>query len=158
MAGTQYVTPLTDALERDGIAFELLEHPTTMTAVAEAVALGLRPEEVAKTIVVAGPSGNVRVVVPASERIDMHKLRDLLEAGKDVHLLTEEDMAREYPQFELGAVPPVGGPADGVIVDRRLAERDSIVLEAGAHDQSIRLAPADLIRLADARIADVCSD
>ncbi|HEY7381891.1 MAG TPA: YbaK/EbsC family protein [Gaiella sp.] len=158
MAGTGSVTTLTRALDEAGIAYEVLEHPRTDTAAAEAAALGLEQDEVAKTIVVSGTAGNVRVVVPASERIDMHKLRELLDAGKEAHLLAEGDLAREYPEFELGAVPPVGGRDDAVIVDRRVAERSAVVLEAGTHDHSVRLATADLVALTHARIADVCSD
>jgi prolyl-tRNA editing enzyme YbaK/EbsC (Cys-tRNA(Pro) deacylase) len=32
------------------------------------------------------------------------------------------------------------------------------VLEAGTHDQSVRIALADLVRVSDAQIADVCVD
>jgi prolyl-tRNA editing enzyme YbaK/EbsC (Cys-tRNA(Pro) deacylase) len=35
--------------------------------------------------------------------------------------------------FELGAVPPFGGPAgDRTVVDRRLAEQESVLIEAGS--------------------------
>lgn len=149
---------LTDALEAANVPFELLEHPTTMTAAAEAEALGLKPHEVAKTIVVEAPTGRVRVVLPASERIDMHKLRELLGGGKELHLLDEEALGAAYPEFELGAVPPVGGPTDAVLVDRRLADLPSLVLEAGTHDRSLRLASADLVSVANATIGDVCAD
>ena len=69
---------LTDALEAAGVPFELLEHVPTQTAAGEALALGLTPHEVAKTIVVTAPEGNTRVLLPASERLDLHKLmRDI---------------------------------------------------------------------------------
>jgi len=59
--------------------------------------------------------------------------------------------------FELGAVPPFGGPTgDRAVLDRRLAARESVVLEAGSHERSVRLRTRDLIRLADAPIADIC--
>jgi prolyl-tRNA editing enzyme YbaK/EbsC (Cys-tRNA(Pro) deacylase) len=45
-----------------------------------------------------------------------------------------------------------------VIVDTHVADRDSIVLEAGSHDDSIRIATADLIRVADAQVAEICAD
>ena len=41
-------------------------------------------------------------------------------------------MAHDYPEFALGAVPPLGGTRnDPVIVDRRLAEHEWLVFEAG---------------------------
>ena len=56
-------------------------------------------------------------------------------------------------------MPPFGGAhADSVVVDLRLAGRESVVLEAGSHDQSIRLAIADLLRVAKARVADICQE
>src|SRR5919109_1542492 len=73
----------------------------------------------------------------------------LEEAGVDckkMHLASEDDLAGDYPDFELGAVPPFGGREDQVIVDERLAGRDSVVLEAGAHEQSVGLKAADLLR------------
>jgi Ala-tRNA(Pro) deacylase len=152
------VATLTKALEERGIAYELLEHARTERAVDEAKALGLPPHEVAKTIVVTTGDRNVRVVLPASERLDMHKLRELLEVGKELHLLTEDDLARAYPEFELGAVPPLGGPDDEVIVDQRVAEKRQVVLEAGSHEVSVRLSGSDLASLPRARIADVCLD
>lgn len=148
-------TALENALTEAGIGFDVLDHERTDTAVLEAAVLGLRPSEVAKTIVVRTPDGDVRVVVSSGDRIDMHRLRELLGGGKDVRLATEEELEQDYPEFELGAVPPVGGKADAVLVDRRVAGRETIVLEAGVHDQSIRIEAGDLVRATDARVVDV---
>ena len=153
-----YSNALTEALDRAGTAYEILDHKPTDRAADEATALGLRPNEVVKTIVVTAGEGNLRVLLPASERIDMHKLRDLLEAGKELHLLSEDALRRDYPEFELGAVPPMGGREDAVVVDSRVAALDQVVLEAGTHDRSVRVAAADVISLTKAKIADVCAD
>jgi Ala-tRNA(Pro) deacylase len=148
---------ITSLLDEAGVDYDLLEHEHTERAADEAEVLGVTPEEVAKTLVLATPSGNVRAVLPASERVDLPKVADLLEAPhKQVHLATEDDMKRDYPDFPLGAVPPVGGrQGDRVIVDSRVAERDSVVLEAGSHERSVRLKAADLVRLAGAQVADI---
>ena len=148
-----------DFLEEAGIDFDVLEHPHTVRAVDEAAALGVRAEEVAKTLVVIAPSGNVRAVLAASERIDLHKVATVLAVGgKKVHLASEDDLARDYPEFDLGAVPPFGGREDQVLVDERLAGRDSVVVEAGSHDRSVRLKPADLLRLTGAEVVDIRRD
>jgi prolyl-tRNA editing enzyme YbaK/EbsC (Cys-tRNA(Pro) deacylase) len=55
-------------------------------------------------------------------------------------------------------VPPLGGRGDPVIVDEGLARRDSVVLEAGSHERSIRLKTADLVRLGRAQVADICRE
>ena len=150
---------LTRVLDEQGVSYELLPHEHTESAAAEADALGLSPGDVAKTLVVTTPAGYVRAVLPASERIDLNKLRDIYPGARKVHLASEDDLARDYPEFELGAVPPVGGTRrDPVVVDSRLAERDSIVLEAGSHEESIRLPPSELVRVAGAEVADICRE
>jgi prolyl-tRNA editing enzyme YbaK/EbsC (Cys-tRNA(Pro) deacylase) len=150
---------VTGFLDEAGVDFDVLEHARTERASDEAAALGIGPEEVAKTLVLVAPSGNVRAVVAASERIDLRKVAAALGVGgKKVHLATEDDLARDYADFELGAVPPFGGPEDQVVVDERLAARDSVVLEAGTHEKSVRLKASDLVRLTRAQVADICRE
>jgi Ala-tRNA(Pro) deacylase len=147
---------VTGFLDQAGVDHDLLEHAHTERAADEAAALGITPEEVAKTLVLVTPGGNVRAVLAASERVDLHKVAGVLGVGgKKVHLASEEDLARDYGDFELGAVPPFGGREDQVIVDEGLVERDSVVLEAGTHEQSVRLKAADLVRLTRALVADI---
>ena len=145
-------------LDEAGVEYELLAHPRTETAAAEAEALGLDEREVAKTLVVSTPSGYVRAVLPASERIDLRKLREHVEGGKRVHLATEEALAHDYPGFELGAVPPFGGSGDRVLIDSGLAKRETVVLEAGSHEQSVRIRTADLLELTGAQAVDLVQD
>lgn len=145
-------------LERASIDYELIDHPRTTTAAAEAHVLGLEPREVAKTLVLSTPDGFLRAVLPASERLDLGKVRTLL-GTKDVQLATEGVLAGAYPEFELGAVPPLtGGDGDRVLVDRRLCENEWVVLEAGTHEQSLRLRTSDLVELSDARLVDLTQD
>jgi Ala-tRNA(Pro) deacylase len=149
---------VTSVLDEAGVEYELLPHAHTETAAAEAEALGLDPREVGKTLVLSTPAGYVRAVVPASERIDLRKVREHVEGGKRIHLASEEDLERDYGDFELGAVPPFGGRRDRVLVDSRLAERESVVVEAGSHEQSLRIRTADLLRLTDAEVADLAEE
>jgi len=147
---------LTEKLDEAGVEYELVEHAPTERALDEATALGVAPEAVAKTLVVTSPEGYVRVVVPASARLDLHKVRELLGASsKKVHLASEDEIGRDYPEFELGAVPPLGGRADPVVVDDRLAGVEAVVFEAGSHDESVRMRTADLLAATGARLADV---
>ena len=149
---------VTVILDEAGVEYELLPHTRTETATAEAEALGVEQANVAKTLVISTPGGYVRAVLAASERIDLHKLREHLEGGKRIHLATEDDLGRDYPDFELGAVPPFGGSDDRVLVDSRLADRESVVLEAGSHEQSVRIRTADLLALTRAEVVDLTQD
>ena len=156
---TVHIAPRTllEQLEEAGITYELLPHRRTMTAAAEAEALGVEPSQVAKTIVLTAPTGFALAVLPASERLDLHKVRTFL-GSKDVELASEEVLAGAYPEFELGAVPPMPAHGDRVLVDPRVCENEDVLLEAGTHEQSLRIKSADLIALNHALIADLCRD
>jgi Ala-tRNA(Pro) deacylase len=150
---------LTRVLDEAGVNYELLPHAHTESATDEAKALGVTPEDVAKTLVVSGPDGYLRAVLPGSERLDLHKLAEACGVSrKQVELASEADLSRDYPEFALGAVPPVGGRADRVIVDRRVAARESVVIEAGTHEESVRLAAADLVRVSGGALNDITLD
>jgi Ala-tRNA(Pro) deacylase len=148
---------LLHVLAESGVGYELIPHPHTETAKAEARAIGASPDEVAKTVIVRTADGYARIVVPASERVALGKVRALLGTDGETRLATEAELAAAFPEFELGAVPPLGGPAgDTVVVDRRLTRFDRLVFEAGSHDESVRVGREDLLRLTGARIGDVC--
>lgn len=150
---------LVELLRGTGCEFELLRHRRTLTAAAEAHALGVVEQEVAKTVVVRDEQGrHIRAVVPASRRLDLDKLAAATKAHT-LTLLSEPDLISAYPQFELGAVPPFGGPGgDSVVVDRQIAETELVVLEAGVHDTSLRLAAQELLRICDAATADIAKE
>jgi prolyl-tRNA editing enzyme YbaK/EbsC (Cys-tRNA(Pro) deacylase) len=104
---------LVEPLRAEGIELELLPHRRTMTAAAEARALGLLEQTVAKTLIVRDGEGRcVRAVVPASARLSLERLASAIGAAS-VRLLTEGELVSGYPQFELGAVPPFGGRPRG---------------------------------------------
>jgi Ala-tRNA(Pro) deacylase len=145
-------------LSRELVPHELIPHRRTETAADEATALGVPADEVAKTVVLVTSTGYVRAVLPASERLDLPKAHKLLGDDK-ARLATEAELALAYPSFELGAVPPFGGPlGDRVVVDKQLAFYDSVVFEAGSHSESVRLKTTDLLVVAEAEIADLCVD
>ena len=152
--------PLLDLLDEASCHYELISHAHTETALAEAEAVGVDASHVAKTIILTTPDGFVRAVVPGSQRVDIHKVRELLETSH-VELASEEVLAGAYPEFELGAVPPFGGsPGDRVLVDGRLCGSLSpfVVFDAGTHDESLRMRTVDLIALTDALLGDLCEE
>ena len=158
MSSNAAPTTLLEELQAAGIGYELIPHRRTTTAVAEAHALGVEPDEVAKTIVLGTPAGPVRAVVPAADRVDLKKVAEVL-GVKHVELLDEDALAQAYPEFELGAVPPIGGlHRDRVLVDIGVCEHEFVLIEAGTHEQSVRLTSSDLVAHETALIADICAD
>jgi Ala-tRNA(Pro) deacylase len=157
ITGHQPADALMKALRREHVAYELFPHRHTETALAEADALHEDPHQVAKTLVLLTPFGYVRAVLRAVDRLDLEKARFVLRTDK-VELASEEDLVGAYPEFELGAVPPVGGAYDRVLVDQRLFDSRFVLFEAGTHDESIRMHTGDLLSLAEAEVADLAEE
>jgi Ala-tRNA(Pro) deacylase len=148
---------VSEFLEREGIPFEVVEHERTESAAAEARAAGVPPSDVAKTVVVRDEGGVRLAVIPASERLDMHKLKEEL-GSRGLRLLTEQEMAEEFDEFEVGAVPPFGPMFQALeLVDQRLLDHDRILCSGGDHEHGVLLDPHDLVRAAQARVADICA-
>ena len=69
---------VTEFLEREGIEYEIVEHERKERAAAEARAAGVPPSDFAKTVVMRDEGGVRLAVLPASERVDVHKLKEEL--------------------------------------------------------------------------------
>ena len=160
MAGAaQHVDDVTRYLDDAGLRYEVIEHPPTYTALADARTTGTNPSEEAKTMLLRADGGYRVAVIPASERLDLRKVRDLLGEQRPLRLATEAEMRDDFPQFEVGAVPPIGPALPALeVLDRRLLDCDRIVCAGGDHRHSLKLDPRDVLVLANPHVADVCED
>ena len=114
---------IVEFLAGEGLDYELIEHEPTMSAGAEAGTTHHPLDQVAKTIVLHDGSAYVIAAIPASERLDLHKLRELLGASRRLRLAGEDEIAREFPSLEVGAVPPFGPMVPAARGDRSCAAR-----------------------------------
>jgi prolyl-tRNA editing enzyme YbaK/EbsC (Cys-tRNA(Pro) deacylase) len=97
----------------------------------------------------------VSVALPASERLDMARVRRLLDDGR-VRLATERELAREFPGLEAGALPPFGDIAPALeLVDRGVLACNWVLANGGDRRHSVRLSPLEIVRLARARVMDI---
>jgi Ala-tRNA(Pro) deacylase len=147
-------------LDAIGIPYEVVEHEQAFGAASEADAAGVRPQNAAKSILLHDGEGYRLVAIQASDRLDLGKVRDLLEISRSqLRLVTEDEMAADFSEFELGAIPPLGEllPATE-IVDHRLLEHDRVLCNGGDHTHSVLLDPGDVVRVSGAKVADVCQD
>src|SRR5919198_477075 len=133
--------PGTDTANLDaaGIPYEVIAHRHVETALEEAEVVGVEAFRVAKTVILTTPDGFVRAVLPACERLDLDKVRDLL-ATMHVELAGDDLIESQYPEYEFGAVPPFPGTSeDLILVDGRLDKSPFVVTAAGTHEQSVRM-------------------
>jgi len=137
---------VTEYLEEHGVPYEVIEHPRAYTSVDEARAMGIDADEVVKTVVVDSGARHVFAVVPGSRRLDMRRVRDAL-GDPHAHLATEDELAEDFPTFELGAFPPLGAIARAeTIVDPEVARHETVVFAAGRQTESVRVQTAQLFR------------
>lgn len=152
---------LIDFLDGRRADYSVVDHPRAFGTVEEASALGINADEVAKTLVIhiSHMKGDMAlVVIPGGQRVSNRKIRQLF-MNSHARLATEEELARDFPQFELGAIPPFGRLVDlSTYVDRRLLEHDRIVFPAGTHTDSVLMGTHDFVNLADAAAVDVVEE
>jgi Ala-tRNA(Pro) deacylase len=148
-----------DYLEGEGVDYELIDHAPTMSAAAEARATHYPPDQVAKTVVLHDGGAYVIAAIPASERLDLRKLRELLGAPRQLRLAGEDEIAREFPSLEVGALPPFGPMVPAAeVIDRALVTQRRILCPAGDHRHSVLVDPRDVVRITGAKTADICQD
>jgi Ala-tRNA(Pro) deacylase len=156
MSAQPGLAAVTEFLEREGVPYEVVEHEPTQTAAAEARAAGVPPAHVAKTVVLRDQEALRLAVVPASERLDMHKVKDAL-GSRGLRLVTEQELAESFEGFEVGAVPPFGSMFGALeLVDERLLEQDRILCSGGDHEHAILVDPRDVVQAGQARVVDIC--
>jgi Ala-tRNA(Pro) deacylase len=150
---------LIEWLRSNGIEYELHEHREAFTAQATARAEGVDPRTFAKVVVVrADDDRRAMVVLDAPDHLDMRKAREALGA-KNVHLLSEEELAAMAPDCEVGAIPAVGS-LFGLPVHADHAVRDDarISFNAGSHRHAVRVDRAAWERATGAEYADLAVD
>ena len=138
------MSALTEHLEQQGSAFALLPHRPAWTAADEARALGINTTDVLKTLAVRTGIGYVLVVTPASCRLDLHLIRDAL-GDHQARLASEEELARDFADYQLGALPPLGALLGcEVYVDPEVRNHDLVVFAAGIQTESVRIRTQEL--------------
>jgi Ala-tRNA(Pro) deacylase len=135
---------VTEHLEHRGIAFELIPHQQAYTSTEEARALGVDAGEVLKTLAVRTSSGYALAVIPASRRLDLHLVRDAL-GDRHARLATEEELGRDFGDYQLGALPPLGVLVGArVYVDPEVLRHDTVAFAAGTQTESVKLPTEEL--------------
>jgi Ala-tRNA(Pro) deacylase len=129
--------------------FEVIDHPPVCGAQRMAEVVHVSGDNVAKSVVLKVAHGfrYYLAVVPATARVDLDKIRASMGAV-DVELATEQEIAAQCRDCEVGAMPPFGSQLGmETIVDESLAMTDEIVFEGNSHQQAIRMKYRDYYEL-----------
>jgi prolyl-tRNA editing enzyme YbaK/EbsC (Cys-tRNA(Pro) deacylase) len=129
----------------------------TPTAESAARAVGCDLGQIVKSLVFTSARGYVVALVPGDRRAD--RARIAREAGVERVKTAGPDEVVRATGFEAGGVAPFPLPGvDLVLADRRLLAHPEVWFGAGTHRHMAALGPAELLRLARAREADVSED
>ena len=142
-------------LDDQQVQYHVLAHHERFTAAEIAEALHLPGRMLAKVVVVKADGRTLMVALDANSKVDLEALSDAVGATW-VELATEDELRTQFPDCEVGAMPPFGNLYDvPVIVDTDLAEDKEIVFEAGNHHEAIKLAYSDFDRLVHPTVVSV---
>lgn len=158
---TSPATPATRVLDRLGVTYTPLpyEHDPNVTAYGAeaATALGLDPSTVFKTLVIHLDSGRFAMAcVPVATTCDL-KAAAAACGAKKASLAAEADV-RRLTGYVLGGVSPLGTRSRlDVVLDSGVLVHDEVCVSGGRRGFDVRLAPDDLVRVCDARVAEIAA-
>lgn len=145
------VSKLKEFLDEHGIKYRSITHSQAFTAQQVAASTHIPGQEMAKTVIVKLKDKMAMAVLPASYRVDLERLHDLI--GEKVTLASEKEFKDEFPGCEVGAMPPFGHLYGmETFVAARLAEDEEIAFNAGSHTEVIRLSFRDFQTLEQPKI------
>lgn len=145
---------LREFLDAHGVKYTIIVHSPAFTAQEIAASAHISGRELAKTVAIKIDGRLAMAVLPASQRIDFERLQEAFSA-RQVELAREDEFASQFPDCEIGAMPPFGNLYGlEVVVAAALAEDEEIAFNAGTHRELIRMAYADFARLVQPKVVD----
>jgi Cys-tRNA(Pro)/Cys-tRNA(Cys) deacylase len=153
-------TPATIALNRAGIAFTVHEYahdPRHESYGLEASqALGVPAERMFKTLVAEVDGALVVGVVPVPGQLDLKALAAA--CGGKRAVMAQVSAAERATGYVAGGISPVGQRKRlPVLLDASAMAYATVFCSGGRRGLEIELAPADLVRAADATVASIGS-
>ncbi|WP_413601934.1 Cys-tRNA(Pro) deacylase [Curtobacterium sp. Curtsp57] len=151
-------TPATLALERAGVPFtpHVYEHHETATNFGEeaAAALGLREEQVFKTLIVSVDGTLAVAIVPVANRLDLKAIAAAVGGKKAT--LADPALAEKRTGYVVGGISPVGQRSRiRTVLDESATEYATIFVSGGRRGFDIEIAPSDLLAVTEATTAAI---
>jgi Ala-tRNA(Pro) deacylase len=144
-------------LDSHQVKYVTIPHSPAFTAQEIAASAHIPGKQLAKTVIVKLDGKLAMAVLPASDRVDVERLKAAAGA-RTVALANEQDFQDRFPECETGAMPPFGNLYGlDVWVAARLAEDEEIAFNAGDHTELMRMAYRDFDRLVQPTVGSFSS-
>jgi Cys-tRNA(Pro) deacylase len=151
-AGSPAVERVRQAL--DGVPHTVVTHGHVGSLAEAAVARGVEPRAVVKTLVVRrGDEDYLFVLVPGDRQLSWPKLRALL--GVSRMSLPDADDALRVTGYPRGSITPFGSTHPWPVVADASMAGEEITLGGGVSGTAVKLLADDAVRALDATVADV---
>ncbi len=145
---------LSNFLEKKHFNYAHIEHSKALTASALAARLKCPQDCLAKNIIVKIDGNLYMALLPASEKIDLHALRDETKSHH-LNLVSEAELMNVFPECDLGAVPAFGNLYEyKVIISDHLLKSEKIYFNAGTYTDAIMCRTDEFIKLVHPVIAN----
>lgn len=133
--------------------YKFIKHKTVYTAYDAAQTMKLKLNEIAKTLVVKADKVYLLVVLPASRKLDLGKLKKVVKAKK-IEIARENIMQKVF-KVKPGAITPFGAVYKiPVYVDRALLRAKKIVAGAGTFEDSVVMTAKNFAKAANGVLGD----
>lgn len=153
-------TPATVALRTAGIPFT--EHAyahdpvNTNFGLEAATALGLDPDRVFKTLLADVDGRLVVGIVPVTGKLDLKRLAAAV-GGKRA-TMADPAVAERRTGYVVGGISPIGQKSvHPTVIDETAELWDTVYVSGGRRGLDLELAPADLVRVTNATLADIAA-
>jgi Ala-tRNA(Pro) deacylase len=138
---------LQEFLGEHKVRYRTIAHEPAITAQEIAAAAHIAGRNLAKTVMVKLDGRLAMAVVPATEQVNLDRLRRAAGAS-EIELASEAEFRDRFPDCEVGAMPPFGNLYGlDVFVADSLPREGSIAFNGGSHEELIELDYIDFERL-----------
>ena len=125
-------------LSEHKVNFNLVPHPKTYSSHDTAQVAHIFEDHIAKAVIVEDAQGYAMVVIPATNWLRLHSLKE--ELDRDFHIADESALADIFGDCQQGAIPPLG-PCYHLetFLDEQLTSLANVYFEAGDHENLLHI-------------------
>lgn len=140
---------LQDYLESRQASYRMIDHPHTGSSLRTAQSAHIPGNQLAKAILLGDDDSYLLVVIPATHRLDLDRLNQML--GRSLVMIGEPEITSTFSDCETGAIP-VFGQAYGVdtVIDSGLIHEPQVYFDSGDHQHLVSMPGDDFRQLMEA--------
>jgi Ala-tRNA(Pro) deacylase len=134
-------------LDKNHINYSIISHTPAYTAPEVAANSHISGKFFAKVVIVKIDGKFAMVVEPAHQKVNLNSLKEMI-GSKKLELASEYEFKDQFPDCELGAMPPFGNLYDmDVYVAETLTRDKDIAFNAGNHTELIKMSYKDFEKI-----------